>query len=88
MVRVAATEFSKNFGKYREVVQAEPVEVTSHERVTGYFVSPREYEEYTRLKAMQPKAYAVSELPTTTIEAIAASKMDDTHRHLNELLEK
>lgn len=88
MITVPATEFSKNFGRYRELVQREPVAVTSHERVTGYFVSSSEYEEYVRVKSMMPKAYAVEELSQETIQAIAASKMDARHNHLNSLLDE
>ncbi|MFZ5931715.1 MAG: type II toxin-antitoxin system Phd/YefM family antitoxin [Pseudomonadota bacterium] len=84
---VPASEFSKNFGRYREMAQREPIAVTSHERVTGYFVSSAEYEEYVRLKSMLPKAYAVEELSEETIQAIAASKMDPRHNHLNSLLD-
>jgi len=84
---VPASEFSKNFGRYREMAQREPIAVTSHERVTGYFVSSAEYEEYVRLKSMLPKAYAVEELSQETIQAIAASKMDARHNHLNSLLD-
>jgi len=87
MKTVPATEFSKNFGRYRELVQREPIAVTSHERVTGYFVSSTEYEEYLRLKSLMPKAYAVEELSEETIRAIAASKMDARHDHLNSLLD-
>ncbi len=85
---VPASEFSKNFGRYREMAQREPIAVTSHERVTGYFVSSAEYEEYVRLKSMLPKAYAVEELSQETIQAIAASKMDARHNHLNSLLDE
>ena len=88
MISISATEFAKNFGRYRELVQREPVAVTSHERVTGYFVSCSEYEEYMRLKSMLPKAYAVQELSEETIQAIAASKMDNRHNHLNNLLDE
>ncbi len=84
---VPASEFSKNFGRYREMAQREPIAVTSHERVTGYFVSSAEYEEYVRLKSMLPKAYAVEELSQETIQAIAASRMDARHDHLNSLLD-
>jgi len=84
---VPASEFSKNFGRYREMAQREPIAVTSHERVTGYFVSSAEYEEYVQLKSMLPKAYAVEELSQETIQAIAASKMDARHNHLNSLLD-
>ena len=87
MITVPATEFSKNFGRYREMVQRETVAVTSHERVTGYFVSSNDYAEFMRIKAMMPKAYATHELSEATIQAIAASKMDGRHNHLNSLLD-
>lgn len=87
MVTVPASEFSKNFGRYREMAQREAVAVTSHDRVTGYFVSSTEYEEYLHMKARMPKAYAVEELSEETIQAIAASKMDAKHGHLNSLLD-
>jgi prevent-host-death family protein len=88
MITVPASEFSKNFGRYREVAQREPVAVTSHNRVTGYFVSGSDYEDYLRMKAQLPKAYAVEELSEETIQAIAASKMDAKHDHLNSLLDE
>jgi len=87
MITVPATEFSKNFGRYRDMVQRETVAVTSHERVTGYFVSSNDYDEFVRIKAMMPKSYAVEELSEATIQAIAASKMDARHNHLNSLLD-
>lgn len=87
MITVPSTEFSKNFGRYREIVQREPVAVTSHERVTGYFVSSSDYEEFIRIKSMMPKAYAAEELSEETIMAIAASKMDTRHKHLDSLLD-
>ena len=87
MITVAATEFSKNFGRYRELAQREAVAVTSYERVTGYFVSRSEYEELQRLRSMMPKAYAVEELSEATVQAIATSRMDALHNHLNALLD-
>jgi PHD/YefM family antitoxin component YafN of YafNO toxin-antitoxin module len=87
LATISATEFAKNFGRYRELVQREAIAVTSHERVTGYFVSEAEYKDYLRLKAMASKTYAVEELSEATIRAIAASKMDARHNHLNSLLD-
>ena len=87
MLMIPSSEFSKNFGRYREIAQREPVAVTNHDRVTGYFVSSAEYEEYLELKARMPKAYAIEELSEATIQAIAASKMDAKHDHLNSLLD-
>lgn len=88
MITVPASEFSKNFGRYREAAQREPVAVTSHERITGYFVSGSDYEAYLRVKAQLPKTVAVEALSEETIQAIAASKMDAKHDHLNSLLEE
>ena len=87
MITVPATEFYKNFGRYRNIVQREVVAVTSHERVTGYFVSTGDYEEFLRIKAMMPTPYAVEELSEETIQAIASSKMDARHNQLNSLLD-
>jgi prevent-host-death family protein len=86
MITVPSTEFAKNFGHYREVVQAEPVAVTSHNRVTGYFISRREFDEFVRLKARATKAYAVQELSEEAIQALASSRMDARHDKLNKLL--
>ena len=88
MITVPATEFSKHFGRYRDLVQREPVAVTSHERVTGYFVSRAEYEEYMRIKSLMPKTYAVEELSEDTLRALAASAMDARHASLNRLLDE
>ena len=87
MFNVTSTEFSKNFGRYREVAQREPVAVTNHDRITGYFLSTNEYEEYQKLKSLMPKAYAIEELQESTIQALMASKMDPRHDNLNSLLD-
>jgi PHD/YefM family antitoxin component YafN of YafNO toxin-antitoxin module len=87
MITVPSSEFSKNFGRYREAAQREPVAITNHDRITGYFISSSEYEDYLRIKAQLPKAYATAELSEETIQAIAASRMDARHDGLNSLLD-
>jgi len=87
MVTVTATEFAKNFGRYREAVHREPVVVTSHERIAGYFLSSEDYETYQRLKAMLPRAYAVHEVSIEILRALQDARMDDRHDHLNALLD-
>ena len=87
MITVSASEFSKNFGRYRELAQREPVAVTSHDRVTGYFVCGPDYEAYLRMKAQIANSSAVAELSDETIQAIAASTMDAKHDHLDALLD-
>jgi PHD/YefM family antitoxin component YafN of YafNO toxin-antitoxin module len=88
MVRVTATEFAKNFGRYREEAQREPVAITSHGRTSGYFVSPHEYAELERLRAFERRVYRIEQLPENIVQAIAESRMDPKHEHLNALLDK
>lgn len=88
MVRVTATEFAKNFGRYREEAQREPVAITSHGRTSGYFVSPHEYAELERLRAFERRVYRIEELPASVVQAIAEPTMDPRHEHLNALLDK
>lgn len=88
MIKIPSSEFSKNFGKYREVALREPVAVTAHDRVTGYFVSSDDYEEYCRLKKRMPKALAVENLSEETIQALAKVKMHGRHKALDALMDK
>jgi PHD/YefM family antitoxin component YafN of YafNO toxin-antitoxin module len=88
MIEVPATEFAKHFGRYKEIVQREPVAITSHERTTGYFLSEPEYAEYQKLKARVRKVYHISEMSAEMVEAVATARMDPRHDHLNTLLEE
>jgi prevent-host-death family protein len=88
MREVPATEFTRNFGQYREIAQREPVAVTSHGRPTGYFVSAVEFEEMQRLKAYARRSRAVADMTKEEIEQMAASRMSPEHDHLNALLDK
>lgn len=83
---VPAAEFTRNFGRYRMRAQREAVPVSSHGRITGYFVGPDEYEEFRRYRESR-RAFATSELPEGKIQAIAESHMDPRHDHLNKLLD-
>jgi hypothetical protein len=47
---IPASEFTRNFGRYRMLAQREAVAVSSHGSITGYFVAPDEYEEFQRFK--------------------------------------
>jgi prevent-host-death family protein len=88
MVRVTATEFAKNFGRYRDEAQREPVAITSHGRTSGYFVSAYEYAELVRLRAYERRVHRIEELPEDVAQAISTAKMDPKHEHLNALLDK
>jgi prevent-host-death family protein len=88
MREVAATEFARNFGQYREIAQREPVAVTSHGRATGYFVSAVEYEEMQRIKALAGRSRAVADLASEDIEQMSSGSMSTEHDHLNALLDQ
>ena len=88
MIEVSAAEFARNFGRYREAAQREPVAVTSHGRTSGYFLSAVEFEAYLQMKARTTRALHVSELPQETVDQIAATRMDPAHDRLNALLDE
>jgi prevent-host-death family protein len=88
MREVPATEFTRNFGRYREIAQREPVAVTSHGRATGYFVSAIEFEELQRIKAFARRSRAVVDLTQEEIDQMAAGRMSPEHDHLNALLDE
>ena len=83
---VPASEFTRNFGRYRLLAQREAVEVTSHGHVTGYFVPAEEYQEFMRFKA-QRRSFATADLSEDEVRAIAEARMDARHDHLNTLLD-
>ena len=86
MTAITASEFAKGFGRYKEEAQREPIAITTYGRISGYFVSAREYAELQRLRALERRAYRLNELPRDIIEAIADAKMSPEHEHLNSLL--
>jgi prevent-host-death family protein len=88
MREVPATEFTRNFGRYREIAQREPVAVTSHGRATGYFVSAVEFEEIQRIKASTRHSRAVIDMTAIEIEEMMAGRMAPEHDHLNALLDR
>ena len=83
---VPASEFTRNFGRYRMLAQREVVAVSSHGQVTGYFVGPDDYEAFQRFRE-QRRTFATQALPDEKITAIAGSRMDPRHAHLDALLD-
>ena len=83
---VPASEFTRNFGRYRMLAQREAVAVSSHGSITGYFVAPDEYEEFRRFK-LRRRSFATAELADDKAQAIGASRMDVRHAHLDKMLE-
>ena len=83
---VPASEFTRNFGRYRMRAQREPVAVSSHGQITGYFIGPDEYEEFKRFRESR-RSFATAELTDERVEAIRLSRMDPRHAHLNRMLD-
>jgi len=83
---VPASEFIRNFGRYRMRAQREAVAVSSHGQITGYFVGPDEYEEFRRFRESR-RSFATAELSEDKVKAIGASRMDARHAHLDTMLD-
>jgi hypothetical protein len=83
---VPASEFTRNFGRYRMRAQREVVPVSSHGRITGYFVGPDEYEEFKRFRESR-RSFATAELLEEKVEVISTSRMDARHAHLDDMLD-
>jgi hypothetical protein len=83
---VPASEFTKNFGRYKLEAQREAVPVSSHGQIVGFFVAAREYEELLRLKGMR-RSFATEDLSDQEFETISSSRMDRRHDHLNKIFD-
>lgn len=83
---VPASEFTRNFGRYRMRAQREAVAVSSHGQITGYFIGADEYEEFKRFRESR-RSFATAELPAEKVKAIGRSRMDPRHKHLDRMLD-
>ena len=84
---IPASEFTRNFGRYRMRAQREAVAISSHGRITGYFVAAEEYEEFKRFQESR-RSFATADLPEEKIKGIRAPRMDARHAHLDKLLDR
>ena len=72
---VPATEFSRNFARYREAaIETKIVHVTSHGRVIGAYLSASEAAHYAKLKRRERQSLVVGELPNDAVAAIEAAE--------------
>jgi hypothetical protein len=84
---VAATDFCRNFSTYQRRVQREPIEVRSHDKITGYYISAEDYERVERILVASRRAYHPSELPPHLMAAVRDARMSPEHDHLNALMD-
>ncbi|OQM73373.1 hypothetical protein BFN67_08710 [Pseudaminobacter manganicus] len=72
---VPASDFSRNFGKYQdEAIKAGVINVTSHGRVVGAYLSATELEHFERLKRREREVLKIGELDDDTLAAIEAAE--------------
>lgn len=83
---VPASEFTRNFGRYRMLAQREPIPVSSHGEISGYFVRADQFEEFlkhqSRRRVLKPE-----DLDDETIELLSNARVDPRHDHLDALLD-
>lgn len=87
MVSVTATEFIKSFGRLSFEAQREPIAITNHGHVTGYYISSHEYEELQKIKASMRKSYTLKNIPEELYREIINSKVSPEFAHLDNLLD-
>src|ERR1700684_408327 len=83
MIRISATEFGKEVGRYQDAAMTQPVIVTRHGRDRTVVMSG---DEYHRLKRRDRQVFATADAPADIIEAVKTSKMDPRHNHLDDLI--
>lgn len=84
---VPASEFTRNFVRYQMLAQHEVLAVSSHGRVTGYFIAAEDYEAFRQFKDSR-RAFASADLSDEKAAAISHSRMDARHAHLDAMLGK
>ena len=72
MLSLTATEFFTNPGRRNQEVQSQPIEVKSHGRTVGYYLSPAEYSRLADVerRASRPGAY-------TSIKGLVHERRDE-----------
>ena len=72
---VPATEFSRNFARYRdEAIEAKIIRVTSHGRVIGAYLSASEAALYEQLKRRERESLVVGNLPDDVVASIETAE--------------
>ena len=84
MIRISATEFGKEVGRYQDAAMTQPVIVTRNGRDRTVMISA---DEYRRLKRRDRQVFDTANMPADLVEAVENSKMDPRHDHLNKLLD-
>lgn len=74
-LRVSATKFSRGFAHYQdEAHSAGVIEVTSHDRVIGGYLSAKELENYWRLRNREREVVLFSEFDDEMLSELKNAK--------------
>lgn len=71
MIKVAASEFQRNIGRYQDLALTQPVVVTSNGRERTVLIST---EEYNRLKRRDREVLGLSDFTEADLAAIEAAE--------------
>ncbi len=84
MLKVTSAEFQRHFGMYQDKAMREPIAITQHGRDRIVVMSS---DDYAELKKRAREVLSVSQLSDADAEAIAAAKVGQEYRHLNNELD-
>ncbi len=74
-VTVRASDFSRNFAKYQdEAISAKVINVTSHGRIVGAYLSVQELERYEAMKRREREVLVTGALDDEAVAAIEAAE--------------
>jgi len=85
MLSVSATEFIKGFGRHNLLAQREPIAITNHGNITGYYISAFEYDKLQNIKTGQRASYTIETLPEELYQEIINSSVSPEFSYLNNL---
>lgn len=78
VVTFSSTEFARNFADIKNRIrELGVVRVASHQRLVGGFLSPKELENYERLKRQEREVLKIGELPDDVVAELEAAIKED-----------
>jgi len=80
MVEVSSAEAGRNFSRYREKAESEPVVVLHYNKPSVVIVAASEFE---RLKRRDRKVLSIEEMPDWLADLVITARMDARHDHLD-----
>lgn len=84
MITISAADLRQDSEHYQDIALLEPVAVTRDGREACVLVSAKEY---ARLKRRDRVVLATADATDDVVAAVAASEMDERHRHLDALID-